>query len=66
MPRGNVLDEPTRKRLVAELTDEFAQALVGKSFLVPEGEQRPLLRFPVGATGDVSIGIGARLRDTPP
>jgi serine/threonine protein kinase len=51
------------RAVVADLTKEFAKALVGKSFVVPEGDQRPLLRFPMGISGDVNVGIGARLRD---
>ena len=51
------------RAMVADLTKEFAKALVGKSFVVPEGEQRPLLHFPIGTTGHVSVAIGARLRD---
>jgi tRNA A-37 threonylcarbamoyl transferase component Bud32 len=50
-------------RTTRELTDSFAEALVGKSFLVPEGEQRPLLRLPVGAADEVRLGIGTRLVD---
>ena len=50
--------------IVAGLRNEFASALVGKSFLVPEGEQRPLLRMPVGNDRDISVAIGAKLRDT--
>src|SRR5688572_7516966 len=42
--------------------DSVAEALVGKSFVIPEGEQRPLLRFPIGKAGDLSVGIGAKLR----
>jgi hypothetical protein len=56
----------TDRNTVAELAKAFAEALVGKSFVVPEGEQRPLLRFPVGTTGYVSIGIGSRLREGSP
>jgi tRNA A-37 threonylcarbamoyl transferase component Bud32 len=50
-------------RTSRQLTDSFAEALVGKSFLVPEGEQRPLLRLPVGAADEVRLGIGTRLVD---
>jgi serine/threonine protein kinase len=39
-----------------------AEALVTKSFVIPEGEQRPLLRLPIGKVGDLSVGIGAKLR----
>jgi hypothetical protein len=42
--------------------DSVAEALVAKSFAIPEGEQRPLIRFPIGKVGDLSIGIGAKLR----
>jgi tRNA A-37 threonylcarbamoyl transferase component Bud32 len=42
--------------------DSVAEALVGKSFIIPEGEQRPLIRFPIGKVGDLSVGIGAKLK----
>jgi hypothetical protein len=57
------IPEKLNRTVVAQLSDDFAKALVGKSFVIPEGEQRPLLRFPLGTTGYVSVGIGARLRD---
>jgi tRNA A-37 threonylcarbamoyl transferase component Bud32 len=50
--------------VVSVLVNEFARVLVGKSFLVPEGEQRPLLRCPVGMVDTVNIGIGTRHRDS--
>jgi predicted Ser/Thr protein kinase len=46
--------------------NSLAEALVAKSFVIPEGEQRPLLRFPVGKVGDLSVGIGAKLRRPAP
>ncbi len=42
--------------------DSVAEALVAKSFLIPAGEQRPMLRFPIGRVGDLSVGIGAKLK----
>ena len=59
------IPEKLNRTVVAQLSDGFARSLVGKSFVIPEGEQRPLLRFPVGETGYVSVGIGARMRDPP-
>ena len=49
------------QQTVRELGAEFTRALLAKSFLIPEGEQRPLLRFPIGTVGDVSVAIGTRL-----
>ena len=49
--------------VVSALVDEFARALIGKSFLIPEGEQRALLSCPLGTTDSVSVGLGTRLRD---
>ncbi|MBM3844911.1 MAG: hypothetical protein FJ405_01325 [Verrucomicrobia bacterium] len=40
--------------------DSVAEALVTRSFVIPEGEQRPLLRLPIGKAGDLSLGIGAK------
>jgi len=48
--------------VVSPLVDEFARALVGKSFLIPAGDQRELLSCPIGTTRSVSVGIGTRLR----
>ncbi len=42
--------------------NSVAEALVAKSFVIPEGEQRPLIRFPIGKVGDLSVGIGAKLK----
>jgi hypothetical protein len=42
--------------------DEAAQALVGKSFVIPEGGHRTLLRLPAGPAGELSVGIGTKLR----
>lgn len=50
------------QKVVEELRSEFEKALVGKSFLVPEGEQRPLVRFPIGINTNVSVAIGAMLK----
>jgi tRNA A-37 threonylcarbamoyl transferase component Bud32 len=55
-----------RTEVVTALIQEFSKALVGKSFVIPEGEQRPLLRLPIGTVGDVSLGIGARPRALSP
>ncbi|HXG46310.1 MAG TPA: serine/threonine-protein kinase [Methylomirabilota bacterium] len=44
--------------------NSVAEALVAKSFTIPEGEQRPLLRFPIGKVGDLSVGIGAKRKLT--
>jgi hypothetical protein len=42
--------------------DEAAQALVGKSFVIPEGDHRTLLRLPAGPSSELSVGIGTKLR----
>jgi len=52
--------------VISALVDEFSRVLVGKSFLIPEGEQRALLSCPIGTADRVSIGIGTRLRDPLP
>jgi tRNA A-37 threonylcarbamoyl transferase component Bud32 len=42
--------------------DTLAKEVVMKSVTVYEGEQRPLFRFPIGTIGDLSVGLGAHLR----
>jgi len=51
-----------KPQTMREFRDEVVK-LVGKSFVIPAGEQRPMFRFPIGTVGDLGVGIGARLRD---
>jgi hypothetical protein len=54
------------KKILSEFRDEVAKALVPKSFVIPDGEQRPLLRFPIGSVGDLSVGIGTKRKAASP
>jgi hypothetical protein len=49
-----------------QLSEALAKTLVGKSVLIPAGEQRPLFALPMGATGEVTTSLGATLQSALP